>query len=598
MTRRRGRCADCGRDGLKISGSRPDGAGVCGGCYRAYRPKSRCEECGELRFPAVRAGGRSGSIKTLCSRCYRAERPKRCCDGCGRVRVINSGRAGHGAPSLCSTCYIRVQAEVNCDGCGRMAPAVVVPGGRTTTEQVLCARCYRHPRRTCGICGRSRRAALKATDTTPAVCPTCYQAPEVTCSRCGRHGRGRHTSIGGAPGCFRCILTLRLDELLTGPDGRIPPRLLPLREAILATNNPQAALSNIGRRNNLRARTVLTQIASGQASLSHETLDQHGPSRSIDYLRALLVAADALPERDEHLTRLEAFARTLAAAAHPDDKKIVALFARTYLLRRIRARLGGSHLQPGSAYRARQELAATGRFLTHLRYNGRALATCRQTDLDEWLANSRLANNTRTFLGWAIRNRRLPPLTIPSQIKTEPSQFTPDHHRWAQARRVLHDDTLTTADRVAALLVLLYAQHVSRIARLTRGHLHCLGGRVELSLGTTNVVLPEQIAELAAQLPIPPADGTIRHLDDGTWLFPGRHAGRPLHPTSLARRLTALGIEPRPDRNSALLDYARQLPPPVIGRLLGLAPGTVDRWANIAGGKWARYQPPASRDHS
>lgn len=39
--------------------------------------------------------------------------------------------------------------------------------------------------------------------------------------------------------------------------------------------------------------------------------------------------------------------------------------------------------------------------------------------------------------------------------------------------------------------------------------------------------------------------------------------------------------------------YARQLPPPVIGKLLGLHPGTTDRWASIAGGKWARYTPPS-----
>ncbi len=78
-------------------------------------------------------------------------------------------------------------------------------------------------------------------------------------------------------------------------------------------------------------------------------------------------------------------------------------------------------------------------------------------------------------------------------------------------------------------------------------------------------------------------------------LFPGRS----LHPRSLARRLTALGIEVRSARNSALLDYVRQLPPTVIGQLLGFSPTTMERWATLSGGKWARYSPslPAPLAH-
>src|SRR5690606_39489888 len=141
---------------------------------------------------------------------------------------------------------------------------------------------------------------------------------------------------------------------------------------------------------------------------------------------------------------------------------------------------------------ARAELAATSRFLTHLRDRGRTPATCRQMDIDAWLVDVRRADTTRAFWSWATRARHLPPLDTPTKASSEPSQLTPDDDRWALARRMLHNAAIPTADRVAALL-----------------------------------------------------------------------------------------------------DYARQLPPPVIGRLLGLAPGTVDRWATITGGKWARYTPPS-----
>ncbi|SNS24863.1 hypothetical protein SAMN06265355_113174 [Actinomadura mexicana] len=121
--------------------------------------------------------------------------------------------------------------------------------------------------------------------------------------------------------------------------------------------------------------------------------------------------------------------------------------------------------------------------------------------------------------------------------------------------------------------------------------LHTPDGRTQLRLGQTDLDLLPPLDHLINQLPLRPPSGIAGQLHQAPWLFPGKKPDRPLHHTSLARRLTAIGVDPRPDRNSALLEYARQLPPPVIGKLLGLHPGTTDHWASIAGGKWARYTP-------
>jgi hypothetical protein len=99
------------------------------------------------------------------------------------------------------------------------------------------------------------------------------------------------------------------------------------------------------------------------------------------------------------------------------------------------------------------------------------------------------------------------------------------------------------------------------------------------------------VARLVNRLLSENAERSKVPLNSADWLFPGRQPGRSLHPHSLARRLTALGIEVRSARNSALLDYARQLPPTVIGQLLGFSPTTMERWAALSGGKWARYSP-------
>lgn len=58
------------------------------------------------------------------------------------------------------------------------------------------------------------------------------------------------------------------------------------------------------------------------------------------------------------------------------------------------------------------------------------------------------------------------------------------------------------------------------------------------------------------------------------WLFPGRPATQPANAESLRRRLGNLGITSvRSARNTALITLAREVPPVVLGDLLGLSVG-------------------------
>jgi hypothetical protein len=184
-------------------------------------------------------------------------------------------------------------------------------------------------------------------------------------------------------------------------------------------------------------------------------------------------------------------------------------------------------------------------------------------------------------------------LTVPVSRGSQPQHFSIAADRWARARTLLHDDaSATIADRVAACLVLLYAQPVTRIVALTTEHVRTGDdGDIHLHLGKTGLAVLPELALLLAQLPCELPPGAARGLAYGTWLFPGRRPGHPLHPSSICRRVRALGVDPRPDRNSALLEMARQLPPAVVGRLLGLHPVTAARWADTAGGNWPAMPP-------
>jgi hypothetical protein len=125
---------------------------------------------------------------------------------------------------------------------------------------------------------------------------------------------------------------------------------------------------------------------------------------------------------------------------------------------------------------------------------------------------------------------------------------------------------------------------------LTRGHAPIAeDGTVQLRLGGTAITVPPPLDELLTQLLATRPGGIAARLDHGDWLFPGRRPGQHLHATRLAQRLRALGVEPRADRNTALLQLAADLPPAVLADLLGLHIGTAIHWANEAGADWTTY---------
>ena len=157
----------------------------------------------------------------------------------------------------------------------------------TGTGKNLCAGCYRHPERECGICGRTRRVALRATTVSPDICATCYQAPIVDCSVCGQHALGRRATRNGRPWCFGCQATDRIDRLLAGPDGTIPIGVKEVRDVLVATHRPRSILNNWDR---IESLTLLARLARQHDELSHELLDAEGDRFSVGYLRALLVA--------------------------------------------------------------------------------------------------------------------------------------------------------------------------------------------------------------------------------------------------------------------------------------------------------------------
>lgn len=481
------------------------------------------------------------------------------------------------------------QCPQHCAGCGRLATVAAHQDGRA-----LCARCYRQPARRCGQCGRVRLVARRGRDGQPDLCPTCYPAPILDCSVCGQHARCRRTTPDRAPICFRCQLDRRLHQLLAGPDGAIPARLGRLHQAILEVDNPVTALGWLGRS---PAVAVLHRLASGELALTHEALDELPRGFALDHLRQLVVSG-ALPDRDPYLARLECAIGQLAATlTHPDDARLLRAYGTWRVLRRLRRSAEHGKLTIHAAHRGRDLAAEAARFLAWLRDHGRCLATCRQADVDQWLASGPTTRQqVRGLLSWAIQQGLLIGITLPPRAPAAPPRTLQDARRWVLARRLLHDHTLDPVDRVAGALVVLYAQPVARIARLTRTDLVRDGEKTLLRLGHDRLLLPEPLASLAHQLTSHRPVGMAGNLDHTpVWLFPGRRPGTPMHPTHLARRLRRLGVDCRASRNTALLQLAAEVPAAVLADLLGLNPNTAIKWVQLAGGNWTRYAAECAR---
>jgi hypothetical protein len=168
--------------------------------------------------------------------------------------------------------------------------------------------------------------------------------------------------------------------------------------------------------------------------------------------------------------------------------------------------------------------------------------------------------------------------------------------RWAYVRQLVKGDGIDTATRVAGLLLLLFAQPLSRTSRLRVDQVAQKADRVTLTLGSHPTVPPPPLDVLVMEL-VQQRHGcsTLGRRDDHPWLFPGTIAGQPISSRQLMRKLTALGIRARPARNATLMELSAELPAIVLSRLLGLHISGAEKWTKEAGATRADYAAELSR---
>jgi hypothetical protein len=298
------------------------------------------------------------------------------------------------------------------------------------------------------------------------------------------------------------------------------------------------------------------------------------------------------------MARLERFVSdVLDGRSDPEQRQVLRCYAAWHLMRRLRSRNNGQPVTREQHDVVQQQVRAAVALLDWLAGRDLTLGTCGQADLDEWLSCGGTSHRYHAghFVRWAAR-QRLTAVSFPAVRWRGPAWALDDQARWDAARRLLHDDTVNARDRLAGLLVLLYAQPVARISRLTTGHVTLSGTTVQIRPGTAPITLPGPVADLTRQL----LDGKRGHATTGAgepspWLFPGGQPGRPISAGHLGQRLKDLGVQPGQARSTALFQLASELPAALLARMLGIHIDVAVAWQRISAGDWMAYAADVSR---
>ena len=474
-----------------------------------------------------------------------------------------------------------ILTNVLCGHCGQRRA-----GSRLILDVPVCERCRlrfgRHAT-TCPLCQQLRVLAFTSLAGQPA-CATCTGAKAVyACQRCGRED----SPFGRM--CGPCTLHERATALLAQPGGGVHPQLLPLFEALLASPRPQTTLYWFTRSS---GPDILRSMAVGDLEITHQALADMPASRTVTYLRDLLVAVGVLPPYDAELERLTLWLNELLSTVPTDQADVLRRFGRWHVLRRLRQQEQHASLTShGAINGARARITAAAGLLRWLQEHETTLRALSQTDLDTYtVERPGQATSAGTFLTWAHLGGLTSDLTMATRPRAHPEVTLADADRWAHVELLLHDNTLRLPSRIAGLFMLLFAQPLSRICRMHAD---------QISVGASHTVVTVTFDAVAIGLPVPLALLVREHLSrrghasyaghrEG-WLSPGGIPGRPLTTESVRGQLVARGIHPGRARKAAMFQLAAEMPSPVLADLLGLHAQTANRWAALSAHDWSQY---------
>lgn len=471
----------------------------------------------------------------------------------------------------------------------RTAPCVrcqrIVPRrGVSWPEGFICKRCYQQATRRHGLCPacRTRRLLPGLSPAGEAICVGCATIPkDFHCTRCNQEDEPYRKGL-----CTRCCLRDDLSVLLDDGSGQVHAPLIPLVEALCAQERPRSAMIWL---RNPDVVAMLTAFANGSAPITYAAIDAMDSKRSALHLAELLAKHGILGDRNRVVALFQGWLDRAMPNYSPQAAKRLTAFATWHHLRRMRALADAGTLAPSAGDTAKQEVTVAGQLLTHLEQKDIDFKQLTQADIDAWLVEGPSTRYlARGFVIWAVKAGHLPVVTIPNRTASTSPILSQDE-RLSLIRRAVNGQDMPLALRVAASLLLLYAQPVTRISRLRVQDVVITEKDVGIRFGAEPASLPRPVADLVLRhLQARPNMATAANTDS-PWLFPGRAPGQPLNSQYLMSQLRRTGIHLLGARNSALRQLVLDMPPAVAAQALGYSPQVAEDHARQAGKTWVTY---------
>ena len=182
----------------------------------------------------------------------------------------------------------------------------------------------------------------------------------------------------------------------------------------------------------------------------------------------------------------------------------------------------------------------------------RRLGDLTQSHIDAWVVEHPAQRSAlRSFLLWLQARGEAPDrLRLDWVASGDSRTVLDDAVRVELINRCLHDATLDVRTRLAAILILVFGQPVTRILKLTSSSVTVEEGRVWL--GLERVPLP--MAPPIDRLVLAARSASVQRREQGGrgWLFPDRSRARTFPPTSLATDSTRSASRARGQRDRVL----------------------------------------------
>jgi hypothetical protein len=419
-----------------------------------------------------------------------------------------------------------------------------------------------------------------------AICRECAGVPaHHVCGRCGDEHAPYHRGL-----CPRCETKDRLSELLGDEDARRVRGLDGLFELLLSVRSLKDRPRWLTKSPIV---PLLAELGRGELEVSHEALDRHPSRQAARRLEDLLAAAGALASRDPALARMEEWIEQHLTGS--DHEPVLRPFAHWIVLRRYRRKSQHAPLNFGELGRAKAELVSATAFLDWLAARDRPLEHCTQADIDGWLADPRPDRYiARQLARWAMTQELMPRLDFPAGQRSGLTPPITEHDLITLVRQLLEDPDIPARERVAGILVAIYAQPIVRVARFTMDQITVSETETAIRFAETPVTLPE-LATIAVRAWLDQRRAQMPPIaNPSPWLFPGNPPSRPISEQWLSRRLKLIGVDCNQDRRAALLHLAGEIPAAILADIVGVHVTTAGAWADIAGRPWGDY--PSLRD--